>query len=331
VGFGSLPLPDATYNHTAQRCPNNTFWVFRHFERFLASSAVIMALSTSWQVQLGAGIFAAAAYLFYVLLQRSRNQKLLQDIPIADVSSGDWKRAILETSTKYPDTPWRLPSVNSEPRVILPNRVLDEIRFLPDTQVSLRKEVFQKMHGRWTDIGRDHPVGIAAIKSDLTNNVNRMLPLLQEECIFALNQQFNDLGEDWTRVSLYGKLLQINALVNGRMFVGLPLCREQEWIDLNIQYTMSVVQTIPAVSKIHPWLRRIKAPFLPQVKKLAAHKDHATRLLTPHIQNVIEAKEATGGKKDKERLTFNMISWLLDQMETPDFHLLASEQIFGCK
>jgi hypothetical protein len=290
-----------------------------------------MALSSSWQLQLGLGIVAVTAYIFSVLVRRRNRQKLLREIPIADVTSGDWKGAILKTSTKYPNTPWLLPSSWGEPRVILPNHVMDEIRFLPNDQVSLRKEVYKKMHGRYTDIGRDHPVGIAAIKTDLTNNVNRMLPLLQEECIYALNREFGHIDKEWSKVSLYGKLLQIAALVNGRMFVGLPLCREQPWINLNIQYTMDVVQTISALQKVHPMLRRIRAPFTTEVKKLAAHKKKATVMLRPHIEIVMKAKEAAGFKKDKERLTFNLIAWMLDQMQSPDYELLASEQIFGCK
>jgi hypothetical protein len=288
-----------------------------------------MALLRSWYVQLGLGIAAGAIYALSLFLRRRGQQKLLRELPVADVTNGDWKGAILQISTKYPDTPWLLPL--SPPRVVLPNHVMDEIRFLPSDQVSLRKEVYKKMHGRYTDLGLDHPVGIAAIKNDLTNNVNRMLPLLQEESIYALNREFGHVGQNWTKISLYDNLLQLAALVNGRMFVGLPLCRDQDWIDLNIQYTLDLVHTVRAVEKIHPMIRRLKAPFLPEVRNLAAYKKRAAVMLKPRIADVVEAKEASGGKKDKERLTFNLIAWMLDQMQRPDYELLASEQIFACK
>jgi hypothetical protein len=283
----------------------------------------------SWQASVGLCVVALTAYLLRLLLQRWNHQRFLQQFPIAKIKNGDLKGTILEYSTKYPDSPWILPA--KSPRIFLPNRVLNEIRFLPSDQVSLRKEVYKKLHGRYTSLGLDHPEGIAAIKLDLTANIGRMLPALQEESIYALNREFGNIGQEWTQVAVYPRLLQLAALVNGRMFVGLPLARDQDWIDLNIKYTLDVVSTVRAVGKIRPMFRRIQAPLLPEVKHLAAYKKRAEVILRPHIAATIEAKKEMDGKKDNDKLKFNLIAWMLDQMQGVDYQLLAGEQLFACK
>jgi hypothetical protein len=209
---------------------------------------------------------------------------------------------------------------------------MDDVRFLPEDQVSLRKEVYAKMHGRYTDLGLDHPVGISAIKTDLTNDVGRMIPALQEETIYALNREFGTIGtKTWSKISLYDNLLQLSALVNGRVFVGLPLCRYKGWIEMTSKYTLDMGFSIRAVEAVRVVLRRYKEPFFPEIRNLAAFKKRATTMLKPHIDEAIKANKAAGGKKNRQNIKLNLVTWMLNQMETPDYELLASEQIFAGK
>lgn len=266
-----------------------------------------------------------AAFLALRVVQYRYRLTQTLALPIADVKDGNWKEAISCASAKYPDAPWILPT--DPPRVILPNSVMDEVRFLPDNQLSLRKEVYKKMHGRYTDLGKDHPVGIEAIRTDLTNNVGRMLPDLQEETIYALEREIGRCP-GWTKVALYDKLLQLSALVNGRMFVGLPLCRDQMWIDMSIKYTLDMVYGIRAVQKVNPLLRPLKAPWLSEIRNLAGYKKRAAEMLRPHIDEAVEARKASGGKRNPQT-QYNLISWMLNHMKDVNYELLASEQIFA--
>jgi hypothetical protein len=54
-------------------------------------------------------------------------------------------------------------------------------------------------------------------------------------------------------------------------------------------------------------------------------------MLKPHVDEAIKANKAAGGKKNKDNVKLNLITWMLNQMETPDYELLASEQIFAGK
>ena len=231
---------------------------------------------------------------------------------------------------KYPVDPFILPT--DPERIILPNHVMDEVRSLPEDKLSLRREVYYKMHGRYTDLGTDHPVGIGAIRTDLTNNIGRMLPEMQDECIYALEREIGRAPE-WTKVSLYQKLLQLSALTNGRMFVGLPLSRNQDWIDMSIKYTMDMIHGIRAVQQIKPMLRPVLAPRLPEIKNLKDYNRRGAKILRPYIDAVLQARNWSDAKERPAKNQYNLISWMLNQMDLKkvDFELLASEQLFAGK
>lgn len=239
--------------------------------------------------------------------------------------------ADMESNFKYPDEPFLLPSFH--PRVILPNRVMDEVRKLPEDQLSLRKEIFNNMHGKYTELGAEHPLGVSAIKNDLTNNIGRMLPELQDETIFALEQHIGATPE-WTQVFLYKKFMSISALINGRMFVGLPMSRNPDWIELCLKYTMDLIEVIKAVSItkffIGP-LVHLVAPFLPQVRQLQHDKRCGSQILKPAIEAVAKAREQNAvGSSDSSQ--FNLTSWILNQMdvnENIDTEIVANEQLFA--
>lgn len=191
------------------------------------------------------------------------------------------------------------------------------------------------MHGKYTDMGKDHPVGIAAIQADLTNNIGRMLPDLQEETAYALDREIGRCPH-WTQLVLYKKLQQLSAMVNGRMFVGLPLCRDQGWIDLLLAYTLHLFAAISSIQKVHPWLRSIVAPWTAAVRQLTMDRTTAIKMLRSHIDAAVafrrDCADGPGARQYNNNQQYNLISWMLKQMDLSkkvDHHLLAKEQLFA--
>lgn len=211
---------------------------------------------------------------------------------------------------------------------------MDEVRKLPEDQLSLRKEVFNKMHGKYTELGAEHPLGVAAIKTDLTNNIGRMLPEMQDETIFALEQHIGPAPE-WTQVFLYKKLLNVSALTNGRMFLGLPMSRNPEWIRVCLKYTMNVIDVIKAISiaklVLGPLIPLV-APFLPQIRSLKDVKRRGAKTLKPAFDAVLQARKELDAAENPASNQYNLISWILKQMETDgkvDFEAMANELLFA--
>lgn len=134
--------------------------------------------------------------------------------------------------------------------------------------------------GEYSTIGDAPESWITSVKVDLTRNTGKVLQGLQDEAEFAIP---NSLGlkddEEWTEIPIYPRILRIVALLSGRVFVG-DLCRDEEWIKTTIQYTVAAFKTGQALVKTPAgFLRRLKAPFTPELQELRSHQAIGTHLL----------------------------------------------------
>jgi hypothetical protein len=214
------------------------------------------------------------------------------------------------TITKYPESPFILPM--SPPIVVLPIKIQDEVRNLPESVVSFTKEHQRNFFAQYTGIGDHRPEMIQAVRIDLTRHIASTLGDLQDEVRFAFDKEFGEC-KDWAAFPLYFKVLRVVAMMSGRIFVGRPLSREEEWIQSTINYTMDCVKARNAIREYPTWQRRWVTSFLPEIKKLTKHRTRGGVLLTP-IMNAQLSK-----KSFKEKLhnlesgdeEGNFIEWLL--------------------
>jgi len=95
---------------------------------------------------------------------------------------------------------------------------------------------------------------------------------LQEEIRYVFNKEIG-LCEDSTKINLCTKLTHIVALLSGRVFVGRPLSREEEWLESRINYTINCVAARGAIRKYLVYLQPFVDPFLTEIKKQARGKD----------------------------------------------------------
>lgn len=137
--------------------------------------------------------------------------------------------------------------------VILPRKFIEEIKGMPDSQLSFQRDVYERLVGQHTMIGSHEHSMIQSVKLDLTTNIARVQADLQDEAAFAVTEQFGecqggltlssvgltreiardtDNMVDWTSINCFPRLLRVIALMSGRVFVGLPLCRNEEWVNI---------------------------------------------------------------------------------------------------
>ena len=168
------------------------------------------------------------------------------------------------------------------------------------------------MHAKYTGFNVDHSEVIKAIKIDLTRHLNSYLNDFQDEFRYGIDKELGPC-EYWTSVTLYDKLARIVSLMSSRVFVGLPLSREQEWMDASVNYTRDLVMAREAVENQPAILRPFLARFLPEVKSIKRYAKRGAVLLAPLIQEVL-AREASGKsyqQNREENSRGTMISWIL--------------------
>lgn len=212
---------------------------------------------------------------------------------------------------------------------------MEEIRNLPESQVSFVKNVARNFLSRHTGIGEDRPEIQLAVKVDLTRHIASTIDDLQEEIRYSFDKELGEC-KDWSAVTLYPATARIISLLSGRVFVGRPLSRTQEWIDASVNFTVDAAHTRYAIGKWPPFLRPIVAPFLPEIRGLKKYAKRGAELLDPILQKTLAKarNEKTGGYDDDgfdEQGTF--VSWVLKH--TPkgsreDAYNLARAQM-SCK
>ncbi|KAF7944223.1 hypothetical protein EAE96_010625 [Botrytis aclada] len=208
----------------------------------------------------------------------------------------------------------------------------DVLRNLPENKASFQQELHRIFYGQHTGIGNDNVPIIKVVRTDLNRHIASTIEPLQDEARFALDNEFGTC-ENWTQFFVYEKVVRIIALLSGRVFVGRPLSRTEDWINISTHFTEDVVIARERVAKYPAWLQSLAMPFLPEIRKVKAHKVLGAKLLKPIIEGCIQrSKEGKGGdeKDDFDDNQGTFVSWVMkwsDEKKKEDPFALAHYQL----
>ncbi|PGH15383.1 hypothetical protein AJ80_05567 [Polytolypa hystricis UAMH7299] len=257
-------------------------------------------------------------------IQFRRTYREFLNLPnIGDASQTDLRSAMEEGTRKYPNRPFILPLQN--PTVILPHNVIDEIKSLPQTSVSIEANNYRRFFGRYTLMGTKSDEFVAAIKQDLTRNVDILLPEMQEETEYAASATIGD--QDGSSFPVYPTMLRFIALLSGRAFVGLPLSRSEEWIQSSINYAIESVAAGQELRTYPAQIRTLVAPFLKKIQRVQQHQARVREMLHETIASCHHtAQRSKSPLQDPNRERARLASWLLRHYSS---QYPVSEEVLG--
>ncbi|RCI07464.1 hypothetical protein L249_4571 [Ophiocordyceps polyrhachis-furcata BCC 54312] len=112
-------------------------------------------------------------------------------------------------------------------------------------------------------------------------------PLNRLSSIQGLIKNF---GGHYSGISLLGesdvgtRALQLLGHVTQRVFIGLPLCRNQKWLDISSQHAHNVTMTQMAMRVVPPWMRPLLDLVLPSCWKYKACIRGGKELIAPEVR-----------------------------------------------
>jgi len=115
---------------------------------------------------------------------------------------------------------------------------------------------------------------------------------------------------EWRSVPVFNPILRIVARTSSRAFVGLPLCRNEDWLTVAMRFTGDVFKTVNELSKIPKAIRPFYAWMCSSTKLITSHRKKAEILLAPTIQGRLENErlaEKNGTDYEKPN---DMLQWL---------------------
>lgn len=134
---------------------------------------------------------------------------------------------------------------------------------------------------------------------------------------------------DWTPVVLNSVVLRLVARISGRVFVGLPVCRNEEWLTTSVKFTEDMFTNAFLVTPLPRFIHSLVAFILPYRRRIARHKQVARKYLAPvYVERLAEGGARDAGKPKKEDIFTWMLAQAKPKLKVPeqlaDFQLLLS-------
>ncbi|KAI0368837.1 cytochrome P450 [Pilatotrama ljubarskyi] len=225
------------------------------------------------------------------------------------------KKIIEQGYRKYHGSAFRVPLLDQWVVVVAGPKMVDEIRRRPDDELSFSEGVADSMQIKYTlnpDTEED-PYHVDIIKEKLTRSVPAILPDVIDELTLAVPEHIPAKTDEWLEVHVMSAMQQIIARASSRVFVGLPICRNKEWLNLSISFTIDIVKDRTLVKFFPEFMK-------PLVGKLSSNVQSTLRKAIPHLKPVIDERREMMEKfgDDWNDKPNDMLQWVMDVAQTRD-------------
>ncbi|KAM0545782.1 hypothetical protein ACHAPJ_011206 [Fusarium lateritium] len=253
-------------------------------------------------------------------LYRTLQSKKKHNLPVFKLRDNNVLAILKQAYEQYPTSPFMLELPGME-MAVLPPADVETIRGLPE------KHHYDVFLGEYTYMGTKSDEFDSAMRNVLTRNTPTVLESFTEEVGYAIP---NTVGpcKDWTPVVARKAMCRVASLMSGRAFVGLPLSREEDWVEANVTYTGDVSKAWMILKMIPQPFRLLVAPFLPQVRSLKRQRRTNERKLAPLLE---EKQSGSSNLDDKKKpVGGNLLDWFISQYrEAPTLQQLGRDQLLA--
>ncbi|KAJ7131156.1 cytochrome P450 [Mycena epipterygia] len=270
-------------------------------------------------------LLSAVVFILSVLwLRRAWYERQIASIPAVG-SSGIWEwytggyryllrapEMVQEGYEKYPGKIFRLPLPFAWNFVLSGPILIDELAGAPESVLSSVEAVKDNLQVEIT-IGPavfHNPYHLDVIRSTLTRNLGKCLPDVLDEISCAVDDMLALDGTDWKLVPVLPTVMTLVARTTNRLLVGLPICRDKDYIKLVVQYTIDVAIRAQLINLLPSVLRPLLGPLI-------SARNQSIRKGIKHLGSLIEyrlAQEQAFGPNWPDKPN-DFISWLLELAE----------------
>jgi cytochrome P450 len=161
--------------------------------------------------------------------------------------------------------PCILPNLTGE-GVLLPSSLVSWVGSKPETVLAVRSEHRDILEAEYT-IPRsmlNDRVGAfeEAARKFLTRKLNAVLPEMLEELNTSLEQYWGTDTDNWSEINVFDTCEKIMAHAINRMLVGLPLCRNNEYLSVAQRFTNAIGLSALLIRTLPRFLKPILGPLI---------------------------------------------------------------------
>lgn len=183
------------------------------------------------------------------------------------------------------------------------SKYVEEISKAPDDVLSFMdagEETIQTKYTFGPNFTFDH-YHLQVIRNQLTRHLSGLFPDVFDETKCAVSNYLGKQDNDWKPVKVLPFSQKVVAQASNRIFVGLPLCRNEQWLNLMVSSAIDVMKTASFINMFPVILRPIAGWYSTTVtKRMKAANDIAG--------SFFDEKIAAGTKGSSDDFT----SWLIE-------------------
>lgn len=246
-------------------------------------------------------------------------------------------------TNQYKDTPYVIQTCDNE-RLVIPDKFIEELKNLPDTQISFKEELLDRFMGKYTklDAVRGTTVHRDIVRFQLTKSLGNLLPQMKEEAQLALDNALGGCNSKGTGTLLSRRQNKETLLTSGSWAEFTPIkassmvfaaigqitsrrviddprvSRDPLWLKTIMGFTASLATFCITMRTISPTLRPIARFTIPSGRKLRSDIAQVTKFLAPLIrkrqqqQNLSSESAAADQKQKKEDPPQDFVQWLAE-------------------
>ncbi|KAG9311578.1 cytochrome P450 [Chiua virens] len=223
---------------------------------------------------------------------------------------------------KYRSKPFKIAYQHRWMVILNKREHLEQVLKASQDELSFRDALSERLNLRYT-VGydslenADHAVRAL---SQLTRHTRTMYPDMRDEIVTTFDEllDLEDGNSEWKSIPALSMVQQVICRVSNRVFVGLPLCRNPDYIDLGLSFAIDVLKAGLVIGKFPKFMRPLAAIFFARV--VTNDKARALKHLGPIIEKRLQHLEEYGYSGNAWTETpDDLLSWLIDEGEGSGF------------
>jgi len=223
------------------------------------------------------------------------------------------REIVLEGYQKYPGQAFKVPQPDGWDVVVSGKEMIEDIKKASDMDLSFDAAMKEVMQSDYTfgPAPMKDPYHVTIVRSPLTRSLGARFDDIRDEIELAIEDQIPAKVSEWIKVPMLYTAMKIVSRTSNRFFVGAPLCRDQDYINLNIEFTVDAFTGAHTLRHYPTILKPIVRQFMTNVP---ASIKRATRHLEPLILERLR-KEEDYGSSEWPGKPNDLISWILDEAQ----------------
>ena len=207
----------------------------------------------------------------------------------------------------------------SDPLTVLPPSEMPWIISQPDSVLSAQEMHREQLQSDWVFLNQNivqTPLHEHVIRANMVRSLNDFTDPVMDELRQCCEDYWGSSTE-WKEVNIWESMLKFFSRTSNRMFVGLPLCRDETFLDACRGYASNIIVSGIFLKMMPQWFKPVLG--YAAIAPTWWHFRKASHYLYPLIEKRLKIVEENPEKDPKDLLPNDFVTWsIIMAQKSPD-------------